>query len=153
MQNNISILKAIVILVMVIRITLCQDRSVISEAVETLTELFTIDLPPKGDPFPKINGPKPHEHVCIIGAGPAGIHMAISLKEKGYSNIKIFEKTGRVGGKCSDFQLGGFYRFQGAEFLTIDYFDNFIELAKRYTVGELHILPQPGVCTHTLCSC
>ena len=132
---------------------LCQDqpaRSDAKNAAKIITELLTIDLPPKGGPFPKINGPKPHEHVCIVGAGPAGIHMAVSLNEKRYTNIKIFEKTGRVGGKSYDTQLGGFYRPQGTIFFTADYFDNIIELAKRYNVGELHVLPSAGVCRHTV---
>ena len=46
-----------------------------------LKALLTADIPAKGKPFPKINGPKPHERVCIVGAGPSGIHMAISLKD------------------------------------------------------------------------
>ena len=107
-------------------------------------------MPPKGDPFPKINGPLPHEHVCIVGAGPAGIHMAVSLKEKGYANITLFERSGRVGGKSFDTQLGGIYRPQGAAILTIDFFDNIIELAKRYNVSELHELPSPGVCKQNI---
>ena len=144
---------------MVIQITSCQDqtfrvepRSTLFEVVTNLTILVTSDLPPKGDPFPKINGPKPSDHVCIIGAGPAGIHMAVSLKEKGYQNIKIFEKTGRVGGKSYDTQIEGIYRPQGTCFLTADYFENFIELAKKYNVGELNVLPSPGVCKHTISS-
>ena len=157
MERNIyfSIIEAITILFMVIPMKLCEDQSdknSAKKAAKILTELLTIDLPPKGDPFPKINGPKPHEHVCIVGAGPAGIHMAVSLKEKGYPNIKIFEKTGRVGGKSYDTQLGGFYRFQGTIFLSADYFDNIIKLAKRYNVGEYYKLPGGGVCKHTVCS-
>lgn len=36
---------------------------------------------------------------AIIGAGPAGTHMAFRLKQKGYNDVTVFEKTGRVGGK------------------------------------------------------
>ena len=154
MKRNIyfSVLEAIVILFMATPMTLCQNQSVIAETVKNFKGLLTIDLPPKGDSFPKISGPKPHEHVCIVGAGPSGIHMAVSLKEKGYKNITIFEKTGRVGGKSYDIQLGGVYRPQGTVFLTVDYFDTLIELAKKYNVGEIHELPSPGVCKHIVCT-
>ena len=107
--------------------------------------MLTAEVPSKGKPFPRINGPKPHEKICIVGAGPSGIHMAISLKDRGYQNITIFEKTGRVGGKSFDTQFDGFYRPQGSIFLTVDYFDNLVKLAKRYGVGDLHPLDDSGV--------
>lgn len=37
--------------------------------------------------------------IAIIGAGPAGIHMASKLKKLGYANVSIYEKTDRIGGK------------------------------------------------------
>ncbi len=37
--------------------------------------------------------------IAIVGAGPAGIHMAYSLKNRGYTNVVIYEKSDRVGGK------------------------------------------------------
>lgn len=37
--------------------------------------------------------------IAIIGAGPAGLGAAEALKEKGYNNITIFEKSNRVGGQ------------------------------------------------------
>ena len=108
-------------------------------------ELLNVDLPPKGEPFPTINGPKPKEKVCIVGAGPAGIHMAVRLKELGYKHLIIFEKSGRVGGKSYDTTFDGFYRPQGTVFLTVDYFDTFIKLARRYGVGDVHALDDSGV--------
>ena len=126
------------------------NENVLNMTVNNLIELRNVDLASKGYPFPKINGPRPHEHVCIVGAGPAGIHMAVSLKDKGYQDIKIFEKTGRVGGKSYDTQLNGFYRPQGTIFLTPDYFSNIVELAERYNVGDLRVLPKPGVSKHII---
>ena len=38
--------------------------------------------PPLGPAFPEIQGPKPSDRVCIVGAGVAGIHMALELKVK-----------------------------------------------------------------------
>ena len=115
-------------------------------AVQALRALLDADIPAKGIPFPSIDGPKTHEKVCIVGAGPAGIDMAVRLKDKGFTNLTIFEKTGRVGGKCLDTVIDGFYRPQGAALLTADYFDNLVPLAKRYSVGRLHPIQYSGVC-------
>ena len=112
-----------------------------------LKKLLNADVPENGEPFPKINGPKPNDDVCIVGSGPAGLHMAVSLKKRGYDKLTIFEKTGRVGGKSYDTQLEGYYRFQGSIFLDVDYFTNIIELAKSYGVGDLRALPTSGVIT------
>lgn len=40
------------------------------------------------------------DRVCIIGAGPAGISAAMYLQKKGYENYQIYEKLGKIGGKC-----------------------------------------------------
>jgi len=37
--------------------------------------------------------------LVVIGAGPAGVHMASRLKHLGYSNVTLLERTHRVGGK------------------------------------------------------
>jgi len=37
--------------------------------------------------------------LVIVGAGPAGIHMASRLRKLGYSNVTILEREHRVGGK------------------------------------------------------
>ncbi len=44
-------------------------------------------------------------HVCIVGAGPAGLTIANGLESKGYSTI-IFEKDAEVGGKCQEYYEG-----------------------------------------------
>ena len=114
----------------------------------TWKNLLEKPLPPKGFSFPKIKGPKREEHVCVVGAGPAGIHMSVMLKRKGYSNISIFEKTGRVGGKCFDSKIDGLYRPQGGLYLTEDYFNNFVKFAQEYGVGE--VLEVPGIQVPTI---
>ena len=38
--------------------------------------------------------------IAIVGAGAAGLTTAWSLKKRGYSNVKLFERRDRVGGKC-----------------------------------------------------
>ncbi|MEH6449435.1 MAG: FAD-dependent oxidoreductase [Oleispira sp.] len=44
--------------------------------------------------------PSIEEDIAIIGAGMAGLHMALSLKDRGYKNVTIYEAADRVGGKC-----------------------------------------------------
>ena len=76
----------------------------------------------------------------MVGAGPAGIHMAMKLKkmkEKKY-RVTIFEKTGRIGGKCYDTKnKKGRVQPQGAVFLNVDYFPIFQELAAEYGNNEI----------------
>lgn len=54
--------------------------------------------------------------IAIIGAGPAGLAAAWYLKERGYRDVHVLEKQGRVGGMCESitegyrcFDLGGNY--------------------------------------------
>ena len=123
-----------------------QDRSFRRSAYDTIMELLQMSLPSKGEPFPKINGPKPNEKVCIVGAGPAGIHMATRLKEREFRDITILESTDRVGGKSYDTKIDGFYHAQGTIFLQADYFENIVKLARKYNVGEVKALDASGVC-------
>ena len=117
----------------------------IAEIEKMLKALLDDNTPPKGEPFPEISGPRQDENVCIVGAGPAGIDMALRLKDKGHYKIVIFEKTDRVGGKSYDTHINGIYQPQGTLFLTTDYFDNIVKLAKKYNVGELKAIPLPAV--------
>ena len=93
------------------------------------------DAGEKGKPFPRIPGPSPEDKVCIVGAGPAGLHMAVELRRRNYNNIVILEKSNRVGGKCYDVHYKGRVKALGAFLATEEYFDNFIPLAKRYNAG------------------
>ena len=38
--------------------------------------------------------------IAIIGGGPSGLSAGMYLEKKGYENYVIYEKSGRVGGKC-----------------------------------------------------
>lgn len=44
--------------------------------------------------------PSIEDDVAIIGAGMSGLHMALSLKDRGFKNVTIYEGANRVGGKC-----------------------------------------------------
>jgi len=48
----------------------------------------------------EIRAPRPTDRIAIIGGGPAGIHMAWQLKERGYTHVKVYEKSPHIGGKC-----------------------------------------------------
>ena len=83
------------------------------------------DAGEKGAPFPRIPGPSPEDKVCIVGAGPAGLHMAVELRRRKYNNIVILEKSDRVGGKCYDVHYQGRVNALGAFLVTKEYFDSF----------------------------
>ena len=87
----------------------------------------------KGKAWPKIAGPEKDGRVCVVGAGPAGVHMALRLKEKGYTRVDLLEKTSRVGGKCEDVKHGGVPNPQGAIFAAASYFENLIW---RWRIGQ-----------------
>ena len=126
--------------------TFAEHRNLFKIYKPKIDQLLRSTVPSRGKEFPNINGPTPNEKVCIVGAGPAGLHMALSLKDKGYRNIRILEKTGRHGGKSYDTIIDGLYRPQGTIYLTADYVDNVFKLAKRYDAGEMQSIDQPGVC-------
>lgn len=86
----------------------------------------------RGEPFPSIPGPSPSDKVCIVGAGPSGVHMALMLKRRGYTDLTIYEKTGRVGGKSYDINYRGASNPLGTVFLEPSYFDNFVPLAREF---------------------
>ena len=114
-------------------------------------ELLDKKLDPKGYPFPEIHGPAPWERVCVVGAGPAGIHMSLSLKKMGYKNVTIFEKTARVGGKAYDVNMvSGSYFPQGAFAFSSESFKTLVSLAEEYGVGEYERIPEFGVRKNTL---
>ena len=65
--------------------------------------------PAVGIPYQDIPGPSKDDRVCVVGAGPSGVHMAMRLKKLGYQDVVIFEKSNRVGGKSYDVKYRGVY--------------------------------------------
>lgn len=47
------------------------------------------------------------QKIAIIGAGAAGLTAAVNLRELGYRNVRVFERSNRVGGKCCSVTLKG----------------------------------------------
>ena len=88
-------------------------------------------------PF-KIHGPTSfHDKIAIIGVGPSGVHMAYLLKTKGFTNIKILEKTSEIGGKSQTIYYRGAPQEMGSVYLSSDYDGNIIELVNNFVPGDL----------------
>ena len=59
-------------------------------------------------PFKPVNGPNGNDsRIGIVGAGAGGVHMAYLLKQKGFTNVTILEKSNRVGGMVEHVDLRG----------------------------------------------
>ena len=96
-------------------------------------------------PF-KIPGPKSlNDKIAIVGAGPAGIHMALALKNRGFTNVWILEKTRWFGGKSWTVQKRGAANELGTVYLAPDYSDVVVPLIKRYAPGDLRDLPEASI--------
>jgi len=62
-----------------------------------------------------------HARICVIGAGAAGLSAAYFLKQRGYENVVVLEKTGRVGGLCCSITYKSRSFDLGANYLTPAY--------------------------------
>ena len=129
---------------LLLTISSAQSQTSQDQAVKSMLNLLE-PAASKGHPFPAIPGPRLRDKVCIIGAGPAGIHMSQRLKKLGHKNIKIFEKTNRVGGKSFDIKYRGTEQPQGTIFFEANYFDNLVPLAQEYGAGEYVRIPPYNV--------
>ena len=47
------------------------------------------------------------KRVCVIGAGAGGLSAAYYLAQRGYKNVRVLEKSDRVGGLCDSFTADG----------------------------------------------
>ena len=123
------------------------DLGSVSKSVQDKIFLSAVqrDAGGKGSAFPRIAGPRQTDKVCIVGAGPAGLHMALELKLRNFTNLVIFERDNRVGGKSYDVHYRGLDQPLGTIFLIEEYFDNLIPLARRYGVGDLVKFVKPSI--------
>lgn len=95
--------------------------------------------------FPKVKGPKSkHDRIAIIGAGPSGIHMAYKLKEAGYRNVTIFEKTNYIGGKSDTRYHRRVPHEMGTVYAQPDYTEIY-RLVKEFDAGNILPMPSPTV--------
>ena len=98
--------------------------------------------------FPRlqIEGPRCFDdRIGIVGAGTAGIHMAYLLKEKGFKDITIFEKSDRIGGKSKTVNYRGVPQEMGTCYIAPDYEDNIIELIRNFTKDSLLDVPSGSI--------
>lgn len=74
-----------------------------------------------------------NQAIAIIGAGPSGLAAALELKDLGYTNVTVFEKENRVGGKVHTLNSNGLAAELGAVFASPDYRE-VLGLAQRFGV-------------------
>ena len=91
--------------------------------------------PPPPSRHPRVVGPGRKEQICVVGAGPA-VHMAYSLKKRGYSSVVVLERTDRVGGKCLDSHYRGVVWPLGAGVTVAHYSRNIIPLAAEFGFND-----------------
>ena len=85
-----------------------------------------------------IPGPKSYsDKIGIVGGGPAGIHMALLLKQKGFKSVEVLESSGRIGGKSYTIMHRDVPHEMGTCYLSPDYETNIIPLVNKYVPGDL----------------
>ena len=85
-----------------------------------------------------IPGPKSYsDKIGIVGAGPAGIHMALLLKQKGFKSVEVLESSDRIGGKSYTIMHRDVPHEMGTCYLSPDYETNIIPLVNKYVPGDL----------------
>ena len=57
-----------------------------------LEHLASSPPPAPSPPPPLLSTPPPGERVCVVGGGPAGLHMALMLQDRGFTRVTIFER-------------------------------------------------------------
>ena len=67
-----------------------------------------------------------------MGAGPSGVHMAYLLKQKGFKDVTILEKSNRIGGKGEHFQYRNFKHPLSIVLWTSDYKDTLVPLLEKF---------------------
>ena len=95
----------------------------------------------------EIPGPRTlRDRIAIVGAGPSGIHMALALKQRGFKDVTILEKTRFVGGKSWTIKHRGAANEMGTCYLQPDYQETIIPLIKKYLpVDDLVDLPLSSI--------
>ncbi len=65
--------------------------------------------------------PSRDEKILVVGAGPAGLTAATTLRDLGYPHVTVVEKEAVVGGKCQSFVYDGIAYDLGANLTTPRY--------------------------------
>ena len=75
--------------------------------------------------------------IGIVGAGPSGVHMAYELKQKGYTDVTILERSNRVGGKAENFFYRKAVMTMSAALWNSDYATTLIPLMEKFGIKEV----------------
>ncbi|XP_033760783.1 polyenoic fatty acid isomerase-like [Pecten maximus] len=146
-----SVYVAVVVFCCLLKTSNSQDVS-LGEALK-LSELrgmlsFPVNI--KGDDLPNITGPASSDsRIAILGADPAGVHMAYKLKKRGFTNVVILEPGDQVGGKSLTVhhrgvrhELGnGHFRVENGDILSI--IDDF-RMGPIHPLGSFSVWPNSG---------
>lgn len=82
--------------------------------------------------------------IVVVGAGPAGIHMASCLKRLGYEKVCVLEKSARMGGKSRTYvDEDGIPSEMGTCYLHSDYVE-IRRLLKLYGLEDQEFDTGPG---------
>lgn len=93
----------------------------------------------------KIPGPRRlNDKIAIVGAGPAGVHMALLLKQKGFKNVEILEKTSRIGGKSRSISYRGAVHEMGTVYISPDY-TSIHKLLETYLPNDMVPFPSASI--------
>lgn len=84
------------------------------------------------------------DKIAIVGAGPSGIHMALLLKQKGFKNVEILEKTSRIGGKSHSIGHKGAVHEMGTVYISPDY-TSIHELLEQYQPNDMVQFPSASI--------
>jgi protoporphyrinogen oxidase len=76
-----------------------------------------------------------NEKICIIGGGISGVFIAHYLKEKGYRNITLLEKSNRIGGKCHSIRYKG-RTYEMGTTMGLPSYDNINELMNKFGMTQ-----------------
>ena len=76
--------------------------------------------------------------------------MALKLKKLGHTDLTIFEKSARVGGKSFDVNFRNSTYIFGTVFFEPSYFDNLVALAREYNIGDYLPVPSPDMWVQNL---
>jgi predicted NAD/FAD-dependent oxidoreductase len=80
--------------------------------------------------------PAKSDRICVIGGGPAGIHMAYLLGAMGYDRVVVLEAADRLGGKSSTYvDSEGVIHEQGTCYVSNDYLE-IKQWLQRYDMDE-----------------
>ena len=122
------------LLPLILVVLVCPMKADVLNIIRKLkVKLEKSELSPKGKPFPNIKGPESFDiKIGIIGGGPAGIHMALKLKQRGYQNVTIVEKSPRIGGKAETFYYRQYEIPLAIALWSANYKDTLVPLLEQY---------------------